>query len=65
MGRCRRTLALCLMEGALALAGAIAVILLFGKPLLTLFNSDPEVVETGYIRLMMIMISPMPVNFFM
>ena len=57
VGRCRRTLALCLMEGALALAGAIAVILLFGKPLLTLFNSDPEVVETGYIRLMMVMIS--------
>ena len=57
LGRCKRTLALSLIEGVLALAAAIAVILFFGKSLLAIFNSEPEVVETGYIRLMLIMIS--------
>ncbi len=57
LGRCKRTLTLSLIEGVLALAAAIAVILFFGKSLLAIFNSDPEVVETGYIRLMLIMIS--------
>ena len=55
--RCRRTLALCLAEGALALTAAILVILSFGKPLLAIFNSDPEVVDTGYIRLAIILLS--------
>lgn len=36
---------------------AIATILFFGKPLLAIFNSDPEVVRIGYIRLMMVMLS--------
>ena len=31
------------------------LILFFGKSLLTIFNGDPQVVETGYIRLMLIM----------
>lgn len=57
LSRCRKTLPLCLTEGALALAVAMTVILSFGKPLLALFNSDPEVVETGYIRLMTVMLS--------
>ena len=55
--RCKRTLALCLAEGIATLAAAIAVILFFGKDLLSIFNSDPEVVETGYIRLTMIMMA--------
>lgn len=55
--RCRRTLVLCLIEGAVTLAAAITAILFFGKPLLSLFNSDPEVISTGYIRLMMVMLS--------
>lgn len=29
----------------------------FGKQLLAIFNNDPEVVETGFIRLMMVMVS--------
>ena len=37
------------------LAAAIIVVLFFGKSLLAIFNSDPEVVATGYIRLMMVM----------
>lgn len=55
--RCRKTLILCLVEGVVVLAAAIFTILFFGKTLLALFNSDPEVVETGYIRLVMIMLS--------
>lgn len=55
--RCRKTLALCLVEGAVTLATAIFVILFFGKTLLAIFNNDPEVVATGYIRLMLVMVS--------
>ncbi len=55
--RCRKTLALCIIEGMIALAVAITALLLFGKSLLAIFNSDPEVVKTGYIRLMMVMLS--------
>ena len=55
--RCRKTMALCLVEGGAALAAAISLILLFGKNLLALFNNDPQVVSTGYIRLMMVMLA--------
>lgn len=55
--RCKKTLFLCLIEGIAVLSVAITVILFFGKPLLSIFNSDPEVVKTGYIRLMMVMLS--------
>ena len=55
--RCRKTLLLCLAEGILVLAAAVAVILFFGKSLLAIFNRDPEVISTGYIRLMMVMLS--------
>ena len=55
--RCKRTLALCLIEGMVTLAAALALILPFGKPLLAIFNSDPEVVDTGYIRLVMVMLA--------
>lgn len=50
-------MALCLAEGAAALTAAVWVILSFGKPLLSIFNSDPQVVDTGYIRLVMILLS--------
>ena len=49
--------ALCLTEGIITLAAAIAVILFFGKQLPAIFNSDPKVVSTGYIRLVMVMLS--------
>ena len=53
--RCKKTLRLCLLEGIVSLGIAITVILLFGKSLLAIFNSDPQVVETGYIRLVLLM----------
>ena len=55
--RCKKTLKLCMLEGLVALVAAIAILLLFGKPLLSIFNNDPDVVETGYIRLMYVMFS--------
>lgn len=55
--RCKRTLALCLVEGVVVLALAISTILFFGKSLLAIFNSDPDVIESGYIRLMTVMLS--------
>ena len=56
-GRCRKTLFLCLAEGAVVLAAAITLILGLGRQLLAIFNNDPQVVETGFIRLMMVMLS--------
>ena len=53
--RCRRTLLLCLAEGVTVLVVAIGTILFFGKPLLSLFDSDPQVIDTGYIRLVTVM----------
>ena len=52
--RCKRTLLLCLAEGAVILLAAIALIISFGKPLLSIFNSDPEVIDIGYIRVMLV-----------
>lgn len=53
--RCKKVLGLCLLEGVAALGVAIALILPFGKTLLSLFNRDPQVIEVGYIRLVMLM----------
>lgn len=55
--RCRKTLILCLIEGIMALATAITLILFFGKSLLAIFNNDPQVVEVGYIRLVTLMVA--------
>ena len=55
--RCRKTLLLSLSEGIAVLAVAVSTILFFGRPLLSIFNSDPQVIETGYVRLMLITLS--------
>ena len=55
--RCKKTLKLCMLEGLILLVAAISILLFFGKPLLSIFNNDPEVVETGYIRMMYVMLS--------
>jgi len=57
MDRCKKTLALCLLEGAVVLSVAIGFVLGFGKNLISLFNREPEVVRTGYTRLMIVMSS--------
>lgn len=54
LGRCKRTLFLCLMEDLIASATAIALVLLVGKQLLAVFNNDPQVISIGYTRLLMV-----------
>ena len=55
--RCRKTLFLCLAEGIVVLSVVIVLLLTGGKTLLAIFNDDPAVIETGYIRLLLVMIS--------
>ena len=46
---------LCILEGIITLIAVIAIVLSAGKSLIGLFNNDPEVIETGYIRLVLIL----------
>lgn len=55
--RCKRTLILCLCEAAITCFVSIVVILLCGRMLLSIFNSDPQVIEIGYTRLVLIFIA--------
>lgn len=57
IGRCKRTLALCLVEDVIASALSIVLILFAGRFLLSIFNNDPEVIELGYTRLVIIFIA--------
>ena len=52
--RCKKTLVLCLIEDTVTSVAAIAIILGSGKLLLSLFNSDPEVIAIGYTRLILV-----------
>ena len=49
--RCRKTLLLSILEDFIASPIAIGIVLLSGRFLLSIFNSDPEVIEIGYTRL--------------
>lgn len=55
--RCKKTLFLCLIEDAIALGTAILIVLITGKFLLSIFNNNPEVIEIGYTRLVIIFIA--------
>lgn len=55
--RCRRIFVLCLAESCLAAASAVLLILFFGRFALSLFNADPQVIELGYLRLVIIFIA--------
>lgn len=52
--RCKKTLALCLIEDFIASVTAILLVLVSGKFLLSFFSSDPEVIRIGYTRLMIV-----------
>ncbi len=52
--RCKKSFRLCYLEGCIFTALAIGIILLFGRDLLGIFNQNPEVIEIGYYRLVMI-----------
>lgn len=57
INRCKKTLFLCLIEDAIASGTAIFIVLITGKFLLSIFNNDPEVIEIGYTRLVIIFIA--------
>lgn len=52
--RCTRSLQLCLLESILFTMVVCTIILLLGKRLLSLFNEEPQVIESGYMRLIFI-----------
>lgn len=54
LDRCKRSLLLCYLEGFIATAASILLILLFGKELLSLFNENEDIIEIGYTRLIII-----------
>lgn len=53
--RCRKILLLCILEDSLASATVIILVLLSGRLLLSIFSSDPQVIEIGYTRLLIIL----------
>lgn len=53
--RCRKILLLCILEDALASATVIILVILSGRLLLSIFSSDPQVIEIGYTRLLIIL----------
>ena len=54
LDRCKKTLALSLLEDAIATAAVIALVLGAGKPVLAIFNNDPQVISLGYTRLVLV-----------
>ena len=48
--RCTKTLKVCLVEGGIVAATTILLIVGLGREILALFNSDPNIVSIGYIR---------------
>ena len=53
--RCRKTLYLCLIEDAVSLGATVALVLLTGRFLLSIFNNDPQVIALGYDRLVVVL----------
>lgn len=49
--RCVRTLKLCLLQSFAGTAVACGLILIFSGPLLRIFNTDPDVIAAGRVRL--------------
>lgn len=58
LDRCKKTLALSLLEDAIATAAVIALVLGAGKPVLAIFNNDPQVISLGYTRLVLLWFRP-------
>lgn len=45
---------LCIIEDFIATATVVVLVLLTGKTLLSIFNNDPQVIDIGYTRLIMV-----------
>ncbi len=55
--RCKRILGLCLLEDFMISLFLMMMILMFGRSLLGIFNSHPEVIEIGYSRLKLVFLA--------
>lgn len=55
--RCKKAFGLCTLECILSLGLCVSLILVFGRQILSLFTRDTAVIETGYIRLVLILFS--------
>ncbi len=55
LDRCQKTLRYALLESVLIGGSISALLILFGRPLLHFFNSDPNVIEYGYTRVFWIL----------
>ena len=54
LDRCKKTLLLSIAEDIIATAVTIGLVLFSGRFLLSIFTSDPQVIELGYTRLLLI-----------
>ena len=52
--RCKKAALYCMGEGLLFMGSAIFLVLMAGHQMLAIFNTDPEVIRVGYIRLVLI-----------
>ncbi len=52
--RCLQSYCWCLIESMIATLASVGLTLLIGKPLLSLFDNDPEVIKIGYTRLVIV-----------
>jgi hypothetical protein len=59
--RCRRVFWIALAQDQAMTIGLCALLLVFGRQFLSVFNGDPMVIEIGYVRLLFILL-PEPVN---
>ena len=57
IGRCKKTLKICIFENFICLSLSVALVLIFGRTILSIFNTNPEVIENGYMRLVFIFIA--------
>lgn len=55
MQRCHKALSIALAESYIVGGGISWLLILFARPLLRIFNSDPAVIEYGYIRMFWIL----------
>lgn len=49
--RCQKALKLCLLQSMISTAAVSMLILIFSHPLLSIFNTDPNVIAAGQVRL--------------
>ena len=54
LDRCKKSLKLCLLEGVIAEVLMVTLLLFSGRNILSLFTSNPELIEIGYIRVLFI-----------